>query len=167
MTSNTAVGETSLLSHPSPPADLFAALVLPLLTMRRSAMARGKKTGGGSRRGIPNRATASAREALGMLVDQNVGDLQAWLDEIKRKEGARAAWECFMSLVEFSVPKLTRAEHHVGLTTFTGVAAVIVDPAEAAQAHLRMVRGELSTEAAIFESSALAAPSPDPVPEGT
>src|SRR5690348_17358184 len=119
-------------------------------TVRRSAMARGKKTGGGSRRGIPNRATASAREALGMLVDANVGDLQSWLNEIKRKEGARAAWECFMSLVEFSVPKLMRSELRVGPAAIADP-FVVDDAVEAANIYERIMRGDLAIEAVRFE----------------
>lgn len=113
-------------------------------------MARGKKTGGGSRRGIPNRATASAREALGMLVDANVGDLQSWLNEIKRKEGARAAWECFMSLVEFSVPKLMRSELRVGPAAPTGL-LIVDDAVEAANIYERIMRGDLAIDAVRFE----------------
>jgi hypothetical protein len=45
-------------------------------------MAKGVKTGGGSRAGIPNKATAAAREAISRFVDGNADLLQGWLDEI-------------------------------------------------------------------------------------
>lgn len=73
-------------------------------------MAKGKKTGGGSRRGVPNKSTAAAREAIAAFVDGNAGRLQGWLDEIAEKDGPKAAWQCFVDLAEFHVPKLARTE---------------------------------------------------------
>lgn len=72
-------------------------------------MAKGKKTGGRSR-GVPNRATANAREAIARLVDGNIERLQGWLDEIAADEGARSAWGCFMDVIEYHIPKLQRTE---------------------------------------------------------
>jgi len=68
-------------------------------------MAQGRKTGGGSRKGIPNRATANTREAIARFVDGNVGRLQCWLDEIAEQKGAQAAFDCFTALLEYHVPK--------------------------------------------------------------
>lgn len=73
-------------------------------------MTKGRKTGG-RKQGVPNKATANAREAIAIFVDQNASRLQAWLDEIAEQEGAKAAWQCFVDLVEFHVPKLARTEH--------------------------------------------------------
>jgi hypothetical protein len=91
-------------------------------------MAQGKKTGGGSRKGTPNKATQQAREAIGMFVDSNAHRLQGWLDQIA--EGVRdkptneypegellvspdpkRAFELFQSVIEYHVPKLARMEH--------------------------------------------------------
>ena len=71
------------------------------------------KTGGGSRSGIPNKSTATAREAIARFVDGNAERLQGWLDEIAadEKQGPRAAFECFKDLLEYHVPKLARTEH--------------------------------------------------------
>lgn len=74
-------------------------------------MAKGVKTGGGSRKGVPNKSTAQAREAIARFVDGNADRLQGWLDEIHREEGAAAAFRCFSDLVEYHVPKLARTEH--------------------------------------------------------
>ena len=46
-----------------------------------------------------------------MLVDDNAPRLQEWLDEIAKQEGPKVAWQCFMDVVEYHVPKLSRTEH--------------------------------------------------------
>lgn len=73
-------------------------------------MAYGKKTGGGSRKGVPNRSTALAREAIAQFVDNNSDRLQGWLDQIAAEKGPEAAFRCFTDLVEYHVPKLARTE---------------------------------------------------------
>lgn len=74
-------------------------------------MAKGIKTGGGSRKGVPNKSTAQAREAIAMFVDGNADRLQGWLDQIAQDKGPQAAFDCFTSLLEYHVPKLARHEH--------------------------------------------------------
>ena len=66
---------------------------------------------GGRPKGIPNKATANAREAIGRLIDGNAARLQGWLDEIAENQGAQAAVKCFTDLIEYHVPKLARTEH--------------------------------------------------------
>jgi hypothetical protein len=66
---------------------------------------------GGSRKGIPNKATATAREAIARFVDGNAERLNGWLDEIEAQDGAKAAFACFTDLLEYHVPKLARHEH--------------------------------------------------------
>ena len=70
-----------------------------------------KKAGPGRPKGLPNKATANAREAIARFVDGNADRLQGWLDEIHRDDGASAAFKCFSDLVEYHVPKLSRTEH--------------------------------------------------------
>jgi hypothetical protein len=65
---------------------------------------------GGSRKGIPNKATANAREAIGRFVDGNADRLNGWLDEIYAADGPKAAFNCFADLLEYHVPKLARTE---------------------------------------------------------
>ena len=91
-------------------------------------MALGVKTGGGSRKDIPNKSTADARKAIGAFVDGNAHRLQKWLDEIadgKRDENGEwlvspnpeKAFSLFQSVIEYHVPKLARTEND---TTISG-----------------------------------------------
>lgn len=76
-------------------------------------MARGIKNNNfnpaGRPKGIPNKATSNAREAIKSFVDGNVDRLNGWLDLIAFKD-PKAAFECFMSVVEYNIPKLARSE---------------------------------------------------------
>ena len=73
-------------------------------------MARGTKTGGGTRKGIPNKTTGRAREAIARFVDGNAPRLNGWLDEIYASDGPKAAFESVIDLLEYHVPKLARTE---------------------------------------------------------
>ena len=73
------------------------------------AFTKGNKLAG-SRKGKPNKATTSAREAIARFVDGNAHRLQEWLEEVAREDGARAAASLYVDMVEFSVPKLARTE---------------------------------------------------------
>jgi hypothetical protein len=46
----------------------------------------GRKTGGGSRKGKPNKATADVRAAFAMLLERNVGKLENWLERVAEGE---------------------------------------------------------------------------------
>lgn len=72
-------------------------------------MAVGRKTGGRAK-GVPNKATANAREAIATFVDGNAHRLQGWLDAIAESDGPKAALACFSDLLEYHVPKLARTE---------------------------------------------------------
>jgi hypothetical protein len=69
--------------------------------------------GKGRKAGVPNKATAKAREAIAVFVDGNADRLQTWLDEIAMDEryGPKTAFDCFMAVAEYHVPKLARQEH--------------------------------------------------------
>lgn len=69
-----------------------------------------KRPGQGRPKGMENKATKNAREAIGRFVDGNADRLQAWLDKIAAEDGARAAFGCFSDLLEYHVPKLSRSE---------------------------------------------------------
>ncbi len=69
-----------------------------------------KKSRMGRPPGAPNKTTALAREAIARFVDGNADKLQGWLEEIAREEGAKTAFNCFMDVVEYHVPKLQRTE---------------------------------------------------------
>lgn len=64
---------------------------------------------GGSRKGVPNKATQAAREAIGAFVDGNAHRLQEWLDRIAEKDPEKA-FSLFQSVIEYHVPKLARSE---------------------------------------------------------
>lgn len=64
----------------------------------------------------PGKATLAAREAIARFVDGNVDRLNAWLDEIEEQDGPQAAFKCFSDLIEYHVPKLTRAEVNASVT---------------------------------------------------
>jgi hypothetical protein len=63
-----------------------------------------KKTGG--------RVAGVPREAIARFVDGNSHKLQEWLDEIAMNEklGPKVAFDCFMQVAEYHVPKLARVE---------------------------------------------------------
>jgi hypothetical protein len=69
--------------------------------------------GAGRPAGSPNKSTALAREAIAKFVDGNADKLQQWLDEIAMNEklGPKVAFDCFMQVAEYHVPKLARTEH--------------------------------------------------------
>ncbi len=101
-------------------------------------MAKGRKTGGGSRAGSPNKATARARDAIAAFVDNNAERLQGWLDEIATEDGPKAAFECFKDLLEYHVPKLARHEHQApeGTTLLNGTVVFVTQaPKPAAESE--------------------------------
>lgn len=66
--------------------------------------------GAGRKAGVPNKTTAQMKDALALLVENNLDRLQIWLDEIYEKEGAGSAFKAFASLLEYHIPKLARTE---------------------------------------------------------
>lgn len=69
-----------------------------------------KPVGAGRVAGTPNKATANAREAIAAFVEGNVDRLNNWLDQIA-VDSPKDAFNCFMSVVEYHIPKLQRSEH--------------------------------------------------------
>jgi len=74
------------------------------------AKAKGSPKTGGRVKGVPNKSTALAREAIANFVDNNAERLQGWLDEIAEKEGPLVAFRCVADVLEYHVPKLARTE---------------------------------------------------------
>lgn len=72
-------------------------------------MARGKKTGGGSRKGIPNKATADVREAIARFAQSTVPQFQEWINRVAQEDPAKAA-DLFLKAIEYHIPKLARTE---------------------------------------------------------
>jgi len=77
-----------------------------------STVEKTRKKTGGRVAGTPNKSTALAREAIARFVDGNSHKLQEWLDEIAMNEklGPKVAFDCFMQVAEYHVPKLARVE---------------------------------------------------------
>jgi hypothetical protein len=78
--------------------------------------------GAGRPAGSPNKATAEARQAIALFVDQNAHRLTGWLDEVSRglmdsdgnyiiQPNPAKAFDMFQSVVEYHIPKLARQEH--------------------------------------------------------
>ena len=71
-----------------------------------------RKKVGGRTIGTPNKSTAKAREAIAAFVDGNAHQLQTWLEQIAMDDryGPKTAFDCFMAVAEYHVPKLARQE---------------------------------------------------------
>lgn len=72
-------------------------------------MARGKKTGGGSRKGVPNKATADVREAIARFAQSTVPQFQEWINRVAQEDPAKTA-DLFLKAIEYHIPKLARTE---------------------------------------------------------
>lgn len=64
----------------------------------------------GRPKGSVSEKTRLARDAIAKFVDGNAERLTGWLDEIA-VENPKGAFDAFMSVVEYHIPKLARAEH--------------------------------------------------------
>ena len=78
-----------------------------------------KSTAGPGRpKGLPNKLTVQAREAIALFVDNNAPRLAEWLNAVAEgdpvndvKPNPAKAFELFQSVIEYHVPKLARTEH--------------------------------------------------------
>lgn len=66
----------------------------------------------GRAKGVANKATTKAREAIGLFVDNNASRLEGWLDKVAEDNPAEA-FKLFQSVVEYHIPKLARTESKV------------------------------------------------------
>lgn len=80
-------------------------------------MAKGIKTGGGSRAGRPNKGTAEFRDTVRLLLEQNSENVHRWLALVAEgdaganvKPDPAKALDLLAKLAEFAAPKLNRTE---------------------------------------------------------
>ena len=66
--------------------------------------------GKGRPKGVPNKATQSAREGIAMLVEANIPKMSGWLTSIEKEHGPLIAMKVVNDLLEYHVPKLQRTE---------------------------------------------------------
>jgi hypothetical protein len=71
-------------------------------------MAQGRKTGGGSRKGIPNKATRDVRAALSNLIEGKADEVIGLWDLVAQKDPAKAL-ELYAKLAQFVLPMLSRS----------------------------------------------------------
>ena len=68
-----------------------------------------KPKNSGKKKGVPNKSTTLAREAVARFMDKNTGRLEKWLDQIA-EESPKDAFDCVMKVMEYHIPKLARSE---------------------------------------------------------
>lgn len=64
----------------------------------------------GRKKGVPNKSTAQAREAIAKFVNKNTTRLEGWLDDIAA-ENPKDAFDCVIKIMEYHMPKIARVEH--------------------------------------------------------
>jgi len=69
----------------------------------------GLREGSGRPQGIPNRSTTKARETIAEFVNDSADLLKGWLERIA-ETNPKAAFDCFVSVCEYHIPKLQRSE---------------------------------------------------------
>jgi hypothetical protein len=69
--------------------------------------------GKGRRKGVPNKVTQLAKDAIAAFCEDNAAELQGWLKRISRQKrfGAQAAIDTYLRVLEYHLPKLGRVEH--------------------------------------------------------
>lgn len=78
----------------------------------------------GRPKGVPNKATQDARQAIAMFVDGNAHRLEGWLDKVAQDNPAKA-FELFQSVVEYHIPKLARQDNTSSDGTMTPKSVVV------------------------------------------
>lgn len=61
----------------------------------------------GRPKGSKNRSTAAVRDSLAILVENNIENMQEWLERMA-EDDPKAAYQCLLATLEFHVPKRTR-----------------------------------------------------------
>lgn len=72
-------------------------------------MAKGVKTGG-RQKGVPNKATKTAREAIAAMMELAAPKMAGWLEQVAAEDPAKA-FDLVLKAAEYHIPKLARMEH--------------------------------------------------------
>ena len=70
---------------------------------------KGNNNGRGRGKGTPNKSTAEIREAYQKLVDDNLDNMQVWLERVAEDDPNKAL-DMMLKLSEYFIPKLARQE---------------------------------------------------------
>ena len=66
--------------------------------------------GPGRPKGLPNKATVKAKEAIAALIEGNADKIKDWAEEVYKTKGAADAIDIYLKFSEFCIPKLARVE---------------------------------------------------------
>ena len=61
----------------------------------------------GRPKGSKNRSTIEMKNTLSQLIDDNLGNMSRWLNEMA-KDDPKSAFQCMLNLMEFHIPKMSR-----------------------------------------------------------
>lgn len=82
-----------------------------------SAVRRPPNAGKGRKKGVPNKATKTAREAIARIADGHAEDFIGWVQSVaegdrahKRQPDPEAAAKLYLAAIEYHIPKLARSE---------------------------------------------------------
>ena len=103
-----------------------------------------------SREQLRRRAVSKMRHNLASLADDKYEDAKRWLELIEVTDGPRAAFDSYLKLLEFAVPKLSRAEvsvedggkTHKADLSMEDLQAIIAEGIAARDKEERTVEGE-------------------------
>jgi len=87
---------------------------------------KGHKKVGGKKKGVPNKATTTAREAIAAFVNNNTGRLERLLDEIEA-DSPKDAFDAITKVMEYHLPKLARSENTVEHSVDDKLADILTD----------------------------------------
>ena len=104
--------------------------------------------GPGRPKGSIDKAKVNARRAIADFVDDNAERLTGWLDKIAEKD-PKAAFDSFMSVVEYHIPKLSRTDN---TNTNIGIVQIVMEAAK--QYHI-------ANTPQVIDSQPSSLPSPD------